>query len=192
MEKLTWIIILQLILIGGMIFNMGLDFGNQLFGENIFKASPEDGDVFISEGSRKIPGTKNPNVLTAEGLAADSTGSESYVDIDDMEITIPNDGTYLIIFSASIHIQTSAGVSCEGDIEIINNAASVVTGKVGFWNNDNTGIRGVQQIVSLTAVEELSEGDVIKVRWKVQDANGDIFNFSDGTKYRTLSIVRIN
>ena len=139
-----------------------------------------------------IPGTKNPNVLTAEGLAADTTGSITYVDIDDMEITVVNDGTYLIIFSASILIQTSAGVSCEGQIEILNNAASVITGEVGFWDNHSGGVRGVQQIVSLTAVETLSAGDVIKVRWKVQDVNGDIYNFSDGTKFRTLSLVRIN
>jgi len=193
MDDLKWIIILLLIIIGVMIFNMGLNFGEDLFGgSEVFKPSLEDGDVFISDGSRMTPGTKNPNVLTAAGLAADSTTSTTYVDIDDMSLTIVNDGTYLIIFNAAVMIQTSAGVSCEGDIEILNNAASVVTGKVGFWNNHALGIRGVQQIVSLTAVETLSAGDVIKVRWQVQDANGEFFNFSDGTKFRTLSIVRIN
>ena len=172
---------------------MGLNFGNQLFGGNdVFQPSPEDGDVFISDGSRMTPGTKNPNVLTVEGLASDFTGSTSYVDIDDMSITVVNDGTYLIIFSASITVQTSIGVSCEGDIEILNNAASLVTGKVGFWNNAAAGSKGTQQIVTLTAVETLSADDVIKVRWKVQDANGDIFSNSDGTKFRTLSLVRIN
>ena len=194
MNKSKWIIISIIILIGGAVISMGLNFGNQLFGDNnaVFKPSPEDGDVFISEGGRMIPGTKNPNVLVAEGLATDSTGDTNYVDIDDMSITIVNDGTYLIVFSASITIQTSAGVSCEGDIEILKNAVSVVTGKVGFWDNHAGGVRGLQEIVSLTAVEALSKDDVIKVRWKVQDVNGDIFSFSDGTKFRTLSIVRIN
>ncbi len=193
MDKIKWKIILIIILTGALIFSMGLNFGNQLFGgDEVFRPSPEDGDVFISEGDRMIPGTKNPNVLTVEGTASDTTGSVTYVDIDDMSLTVINDGTYLIIFSASLTIQTSAGVSAEGDIEILNNAASLVTGKVGFWVNHSGGIRGVQQITTLTAVETLSKDDVIKVRWKVQDANGDIFSFSDGTKFRTLSLVRIN
>ncbi len=198
MDKIKWRIIeckltIIIILLGVLLISMGLNFGQELFGGNeVFQPSPEDGDVFISEGSRSVPGTKNPNVLLAQGTASDTTGSITYVDIDDMSITVVNDGTYSIVFSASITVQTSAGVSAEGDIEILNNAASVVTGKVGFWNNANGGVRGVQQIVGLTSIETLSAGDVIKVRWKVQDVNGDIFSFSDGTKFRTLSLVRIN
>ena len=194
MDNIKWKLTLIIILLGALvILNMGLNFGDNLFGGNeVFQPSPEDGDVFISSGSRSIPGTNNPNVLVAQGLAADSTGNTAYTDIADMELTIVNNGTYLIVFSASITIQTSTGVSAEGDIEILNNAASVVTGKVGFWDNHASGIKGVQQIVSLTSIETLSKDDVIKVRWKVQDVNGDIFSFSDGTKFRTLSIVRIN
>ena len=50
MDKLKWIIILLIILIGGMIFNMGLDFGNQIFPT----ARDAEDEFFISEAEKAL------------------------------------------------------------------------------------------------------------------------------------------
>jgi len=186
-------LLMRCIFLGGILIIMALAIENGLFqNDGLFDATAEDGQVSIFAGNRTIPGNVGVSATSVIGTSSDATTSTSFVDMDDMSITVPETGDYLILFNANILSQTSAGVSNLGTLQLLKDSTVLTTAECGYYINGGDVIpNGIQVPVSMIIIDNLTAGQVIKVQWHTQ-SNGLIANTNAGDKYRMLSITPLN
>ena len=155
-------------------------------------ALDSSGDLDINTGKFKGDGSLLSNLpapgvtyQTAEASNSVVITSTSSLLMEDMTLTVEEEGTYLVIFSAYISTTEAAGLTAFTNIIMRKQTATIWDANVGLDTNVSTNDPLCYNMVNITKVETFALNDVLDIYWK--KALGD----SSTVTYRTLTILKL-
>jgi hypothetical protein len=146
------------------------------------------GKVLVTGGAGANPAWGSlPNGITqAVGTTDITTTSTSYVDMDDMAITIPTSGKYQLIFNATIRVQDNT-ITHDNYVQMLIDGASVVFKNKYLARLTNT---TDEQDVTLIWEADITAGQVVKIQWK-QGSGYSLYQDGSTFGQRVLQATRI-
>lgn len=130
---------------------------------------------------------------SVSGTTDVSTTSTSFVSLDEMELTVGEEGVYLVLFNMAAYLKKTAAANIlRGEVEIKKNGTAQLNrelfGTIGYSTTVN---RYLYAVVAMHSIHSLSENDVIAVNWKAVDANSTFYNDPSTNRLRVLTLIKL-